>query len=174
MCAFIALVATSAATGASEPKPGVPGYGTVQTIENTAMLPDPALRYRVVFNITQPSTDAAAANPSLEKVARFLNLLATQGIRPKKGDVVAVVHAKATPSILKDAAWRQRHGGTPNPNLELIARLRAAGAEVHVCSQAMAKNNIGPADVDSHVQVDLAALTTLSTLQLQNYALIPD
>jgi hypothetical protein len=34
--------------------------------------------------------------------------------------------------------------------------------------------NIEPADIDPDVQIDVSALTTLATLQLRGYALIPD
>ena len=152
----------------------VPGHGAVRVVPQTTERPDKSMRYQVVFSVTQPAPDAASVNPSLEKVARFLNLLAGEGIRPKPGDIVAVIHGKATTAALNDGKYRQRNNGAANPNLDLIAQLRAAGAEVHVCSQALAGQKIPVEDVDKRVQIDLAALTTLATLQLRDYAMITD
>ena len=74
---------------------------------------------------------------------------------------------------MADTAYRARHG-SPNPSLELIRKLKDAGVSVRVCSQALAGHSIAPDAVDQLVQVDLAALTTLTNLQLRGFALIPD
>ena len=102
-----------------------------------------------------------------------MNLLAEDGVQPKRGDVVAIFHGPATPAIMSEAAYKARFEGTPNPNLELIARLQKAGVSVRVCSQALAGNSIRTSEVDRSVQVDVAALTTVANLQLRGYALIP-
>lgn len=153
--------------------PAVPGHGPIAPAPETANQPDPAIRYRVVFNITKAPNDPAQANPSLIKVARFLNLLATRDIRPAPGDIVAIVHGPATPLVLSDAAYKAKFE-VSNPNLALIAALKQAGAQVHVCSQALHGQQISSASVAEDVTVDLAALTTLATLQLQGFAVIPD
>src|SRR3546814_20356266 len=85
-----------------------------------AEMPDPALRYRVVFSITE-AAPAGEVNHSLEKVARYLNLLAAGGVVPNVGDIVAVVHGPATPIVANKPA---------NPNLTLIAALQEAGVTV--------------------------------------------
>lgn len=73
----------------------------------------------------------------------------------------------------RGCAYRAKPG-TANPNLELIRRLTEAGAEVHVCSQALFGNHIERSSVAELVEVDLAALVTLANLQLRGYALIPE
>ena len=103
-----------------------------------------------------------------------MNLLAADGVRPVSGDVVAVMHGKATPIVMDDAAYRTRHNGAANPNLELIDQLKKAGVSVRVCSQALAAASIAPEAVDKRVKIDVAALTTLANLQLRGHALIPD
>jgi intracellular sulfur oxidation DsrE/DsrF family protein len=153
--------------------PAVPSHGPIVPAPDSANQPDPTIRYRVVFNITKASADPTQPNPSIVKVARFLNLLATRSIRPAAGDIVAIVHGSATPLVMNDAAYRAKFK-VANPNLPLIAALKGAGAQVHVCSQALHGNNIAVDTTAKDVQVDLAALTTLATLQLQGFALIPD
>ncbi len=161
------------AATAAQTAPAVPGHGATHTAAGAAERPSDALRYRVLFSITQGG-DAGKPNESLDKVARFMNLLAEYGVRPAPGDVAAVVHGKATPVVLSDAGYRSRHAGAANPNLDLIGRLRQAGVSLRVCSQALAAAGIAPDEVDGRVQIDVAALTTLANLQLRGHALIPD
>lgn len=153
--------------------PAVPGHGPIVPAPDAGNQPDPALRYRVVFNITKAPDDPAKPNPAIVKVARFLNLLATLNVRPAAGDIVAIVHGPATPLVMTDAAYRAKFK-VANPNLPLIAALKAVGAQVHVCSQALHGQGIAKEAVATDVQVDLSALTTLATLQLRGFALIPD
>ncbi len=165
----ISLVAAVPLAIAAAP---VAGHGQTHTAPKAAERADKALRYRVVFNVTEASSDGKP-NPTLAKVARFVNLLAEDGVRPRRGDVVAIVHGDATPEVMGEAAWRERRG-TPHPSLDLIRRLRDAGVSVRVCSQALHSHDIPPAAVDAAVQVDVAAITTLANLQLRGWALIPE
>lgn len=167
------LVLAAPAAGHGSTVAPVPDFGAVVPVPGAANLPDPALVYRTVFNVTKASSEASAPNPGLVRVARFFNLLATRGIRPAKGDVVVVVHGAATPLVMTSQAHQAKYG-TGNPNLPLIAALAAVGAEVHVCGQALHAQGIRPGDVASPVIVDLGAATTLATLQLRGFALIPD
>jgi intracellular sulfur oxidation DsrE/DsrF family protein len=106
-------------------------------------------------------------------MARFINLLGADGVKAARGDLIAIVHGPATPLVMDNAAYRAKFG-VDNPNLELIALLRQSGADIHVCSQALAGNKIARENVNSGVQVDVSAMTTLANLQLRGFALIPD
>ena len=172
---LLAMTAGLAQAQAQAPAgPAVPGFGATHTAPNAAERPSKSLRYKVVFSVTQGNDDTTKPNASLEKVARFMNLLAADRIRPIAGDVVAVMHGKATPIVMDDTAYRARNNGAANPNLELIDQLKKAGVSVRVCSQALAAGSIAPEAVDKRVEIDVAALTTLANLQLRGYALIPD
>ncbi|WP_324262306.1 DsrE family protein [Altererythrobacter sp. H2] len=151
----------------------VPHYGAVVSLPDAANQPDPAIDYRVVFDISAAATDSSAPHPSLGKVARFLNLLATKSVRPPGGNIVAVIHGPATSAIVAHTAYRSRFA-MDNPNLALIAELEAAGAQIHVCGQALHAQKIAASDVAPTVTIDLAALTTVATLQLRGFALIAD
>lgn len=174
VAALAALLASSGAMAADPQHPVVPGYGAITPMPAAKERPDPALRYRVMFSITKAAASPEAVNPALEKVARFLNLLGADGVRPKPGDVVVIVHGPATALVMNDAAYAGRFGGKQNANLPLIAALRAAGVSVRVCSQALAGNKIDPAAVQDGIEIDVSALTTLATLQLRGWALISD
>lgn len=142
----------------------VPSFGRTAPIDGFAEQPDPALHYRVVFSITEGSP-AGEVNRSLEKVARFLNLLASGGIRPEAGNIVAVVHGPATPVVANTS---------DNPNLPLIAALQDAGVTVAICSQAMHRAQLSADDLAPDVRIDAAALTTLTNLQLRGWAVVYD
>lgn len=174
LCVITTAAAMATGAQAAGSGPAVPGYGSTHTAPAAAEHPVRSLRYRVLFNITQGSDDPGKPNVGLDKVARFMNLLAADGVRPQPGDVVAVIHGKATPVVLSPAASRARGDAVANPNLELIDLLRKAGVSVRVCSQALAAASIAPEAVDKRVQIDVAALTTMANLQLRGYALIPD
>ena len=172
--ALFLAVSTGLAQAQAPARPAVPDFGAIHTAPQAAERPSKSLRYKVVFSVTQGNDDTTKPNASLEKVARFMNLLAADGVRPVFGDVVTVMHGKATPIVMDDAAYRTRHNGAANPNLELIDQLKKAGVSVRVCSQALAAASIAPEAVDKRVKIDVAALTTLANLQLRGHALIPD
>ncbi len=175
--ALVATVFLIGATGAARAEtpamtPLVPGYGKVAPVENPGVKPDPALDYKVVMSVTKAG-DAGSPPPALDKAARLANLLAQSGVPATHRHIVVVLHGPATVAVLNAAGMNARGKGV-NPSADLIAQLKAAGVRVDVCGQALAGAKIGRGEVLPDVQVDLSALTTLSTLQLQGYALIPD
>jgi intracellular sulfur oxidation DsrE/DsrF family protein len=172
--AVVALMTSTAASPSPVSDPAVPSFGATHTAPGAAERPDPALRYRVVFSVSKAAARPDQVNPSLEKVARYLNLLAEDGVRPKTGDVVAVLHGPATLSALSDAAYAAKTASGTNPNIKLIKQLHAAGVIVSVCSQALHGQVIPTTDVQSGVRVDVSALTTITNLQLRGFALVPD
>lgn len=172
--AFFLTATIVLAQGQALAQSAVPGFGATHTAPNAGEHPSKSLRYKVLFSVTQGNGDTTKPNASLEKVARFMNLLAADGIQPMAGDVVAVIYGKATPIVMNTDAYGARNNGAANPNLELIDQLKKAGVSVRVCSQALAGTSIAPESVDKRVEIDVAALTTLANLQLRGYALIPD
>jgi intracellular sulfur oxidation DsrE/DsrF family protein len=152
--------------------PLVPGYGATAPVQDPGERPDPALDYKVVMSVTKVG-DAGEPPPALEKAARLANLLAQSGVPANHRHIVVVLHGPATVAVLNPAGLAAR-GKTVNPSAELIAQLKAAGVRVDVCGQALAAAKIARGEVLPDVQVDLSALTTLSTLQLKGYALLPD
>ena len=174
LAGFLSLMSSVSASAGVPSQAVIPGYGAITPIEGTAERPDRKLRYRVLFNVTKAAATPDKVNPSLEKVARFLNLLGNDGVRPEQGDVVVIVHGPATPIVTEDRAYATKTGVAANPNLALIEALKKAGVSVRVCSQALIGNKIDPATVEKSVETDVSALTTLATLQLRGWALIPD
>jgi len=171
---WLSLVSGVSASADVPTQAVIPGYGAITPVEGATERPDRTLRYRVLFGVTKAASAPDKINPSLEKVARFLNLLGKDGVRPKPGDVVVIVSGPATPIVTDDAAYSRKTGVAANPNLALIEELKRAGVSVRVCSQALVGNKVDPATVEKGVAIDVSALTTMATLQLRGWALIPD
>jgi len=159
-------------TGAGAAEPLIPGYGRIALIEHPQMRPDPALDYKVVVNVTRAGENGAPP-PELEKVAKLANLLAQYGVPAAHRHIVAVIQGSATMAVLSEAGMKARGKGA-NLTADLVAKLNAAGVRVDVCSQALAGFKIGQDEVMPGIQVDLSALTTLTTLELQGYAMLSD
>ena len=168
-----AALAGNAAQARPTNGPTVPGFGAIVPVPTAANTPDPRLRYRVMFSVTKAAEAPAKLSPSLDKVARFLNLLGSRGIRPEPNDIVVILHGPATATTLTDDAYRARFGVT-NPNLALIQALRRSGAAIHVCGQALAAQKIDRSMVSGDVTIDLSAMTTIATFQLRGWALMPE
>lgn len=173
-CALL-LAALFAGPAIAQEQPRlVPGFGTYFEVPDPYQKLDPKLRYKVVFDVAQPARKAGEVHQGLERVARMVNLLGRHGVTPQKGDIVVTLHGGAAKTALTEAAHAKRYEGEANPNAELIRQLTKAGVSVRICGQSMVVNGFTRAELNPDVQVDIAAITTMATLQLQGYAVIQD
>ena len=144
--------------------------GLVATdIPGAKELPDPALTYKVVFDIGKAAPKIGDVNPMLEAVARFMNTLAKNGVSADHRKVAVVFHQQGTEIILNDETFKARNKGHGNPNVALIQSLKKAGVDFRVCGQAVLANKIDQKTILPEIQVDLWALTTLVNLELRGY-----
>ena len=163
------------AAGASEDAtttPAIAGYGKISAVPHAAYKPDPHQSYKVVFALTTAAKTPDEVSPSLERVARAVNLYVSSGVPLSHLKFVGVAYGAATPLALNDAQYQAAYG-MPNPNLKLIALLRKAGVDIAVCGQAVAEHKYQFDWVDSTVTLALSALTTITTLEHQGYSLMP-
>ena len=163
-----------AALSAQMGSPRIAGYGAIAPPTGAETPAEPGLRYRLVFSVTKAAATPDKVNPSLDKVARLLNLLGRDNILPAPGDIVVIVQGAATPIVTNSTVYAAKTKAMSNPNLELIAKLRKAGVIVAVCSQALHANSISSGELAPAIRIDLSAMTTLAALQLRGWALIPD
>ncbi|MEO9079746.1 MAG: DsrE family protein [Rhodanobacter sp.] len=101
-----------------------------------------------------------------------MNLYVNAGVPLKHLRLVAMASGGATAMTLDNAQY-QKHYGTSNPNLPVIAQLCEAGVDIAVCGQAVAEHGYFYEWIDRHVIVALSSMTTISELQQQDYALVP-
>ncbi|WP_338466375.1 DsrE family protein [Novosphingobium sp. ZN18A2] len=136
-------------------------FAPVHDVPGAGNAPDPGHEYRVVVSVSQPGSGGQPP-AGLVKAARLCNLLEKHGATDGN-HIVAIVHGAAVPSVISgDAACAQLQ----------VEALRAAGIMVAVCSQALAGQGFKPAQLLDGVRIDVSALTTLATLQIEGYALI--
>jgi intracellular sulfur oxidation DsrE/DsrF family protein len=145
--------------------------GAYHPLPKAAYQPDPAATYKVVFSLTKGSDKPDQINPSLERVARTVNLYAASGVPLDHLKFVAVASGGATSLVLDDEHYKAQFG-TANPNLAAIAQLRKAGVDVAVCGQAMAEHHYQNDWASKDVTLSLSALTTITELEQKGYALL--
>ena len=99
---------------AQTPDRPVPGYGAHTALPDAGEQPDPTRVYEVIFDV---SIGGSEGQPSrgLDRVARFINILAASGVDSEHRRIVAVVHGAATTAVMSDEAWAKRHDGNANP-----------------------------------------------------------
>lgn len=167
------LFATVTLSQAQEAQsPMVPGFGAVYEIPDADLMPDPSLEYKLVMDVTAGATDPSELNPSLYRIARTLNLHVLGGVPKDKMKAVAVIHSKATPTVLSNGAYR-KHFDVDNPNTELISALADAGVEFYICGQSLIARGYVGDKLHPDIKKSISAMTVLTEYQLKGYALMP-
>ncbi|GLQ51559.1 DsrE family protein [Dyella flava] len=146
--------------------------GAYHPLPHAAYQPDRKATYKVVFALTKASDKPDQINPGIERVARTVNLYVSAGVPLDHLKFVAVAYGQATGLVLDDEHYKAQFG-TANPNLAVIRQLRKAGVDVAVCGQAMAEHHYPNEWAAKDVTLSLAALTTITELEQQGYALMP-
>ncbi|MEZ5738611.1 MAG: DsrE family protein [Burkholderiaceae bacterium] len=156
------------AAGANAP---IASYGEIVPLPGAGVQPSAAIEYRAVFDLTKPADDPASPLPGLVQLAKAVNLFAFAGTPLSHLRLIAVIHSDATTAVLDEQHYQQAYQ-RPNPNLPLIAQLRQAGVQVHVCGQALHEHKIDHQAVASDVQIDLSALTTIIGYGVNGYPVL--
>lgn len=155
---------------AEESFPRIEGAGGVFAVP--AEMPERNTVHRLVLDVAGDERTPAGLNRRLDAAARAVNLYALAGVPPENVKIAVVVHGKATAAVLSDEAFNEKFG-TANPDADLLAKLRRAGVEIHVCGQALMHHGYSLEEVHADVRVSLSAMTKLASLQAAGYSLIP-
>lgn len=159
---FILMLMLSSSLAAQEAKfPIVKGFGGIYEIVD-AVNPDPSLEYNIVIDLKTLQRDKESLNPGLNNVARMMNLHGLGGVKSENLSVAVIIHGGATDVVLDNDAYQQRYE-LDNPNLELIAALKSAGAEIYVCGQSLLSRKYARESVNPEIKVGLSMLTTFTT-----------
>jgi intracellular sulfur oxidation DsrE/DsrF family protein len=142
---FAALALGTASTGYAQSDHAlpIPHVGAEFDVPGAIEMPDPNIEYKVVFDIV--------------------------GVPEKNRQLAIVLHRASTENALRNDAYKARHDGHDNPNIELIRQLKAQGVDIRQCGQALIAREIDPADLLPEVQLDYWALTTLLRFQYDGY-----
>jgi intracellular sulfur oxidation DsrE/DsrF family protein len=159
---------------AKEPSlgPVIEGYGPTFPIDARDVRLREDFVYRVVFDVAGGSGDSTSINRELVSVARYLNMHARHGIPVENMAIAVVLHGKALTSALSNEAYELRYD-TANPNHDLLLKLHEAGVKFYACGQSMAFGRIRNSELAGPVEVALSAMTMLTVLQSDGFALLP-
>ena len=154
-----------------EAGPVIKDYGKVWQVKNTDYIVEEDLVLKAVFDVMNSPESHEVVNPSIETVARYLNMHAQNGVPQENLEAVIVVHNKASKDIMSDAAYQERYG-VVNPNSQLIEQLVNSGVEIIFCGQSSLSRDIPKEDTLDEVKLSLSAMTALIQLQNKGYRLI--
>ena len=146
-------------------------FGQVYKVENPDLLLDKNKTYEVIFDIYTDGENIEAINPSINTVARYINMHAQYGVKLEDMKIVLVLHGKATKNVLNDASFMKKYK-TANPNLKLIAALKKVGVKTYVCGQSLTYHGFNKNDLSTNAEMSLSALTALVYYQTNGYQLI--
>jgi len=157
---------------AGEPSfgPIIEGYGPTYPINDRDVQLKEGFVYKLVFDAAQ-NLDEKSLNTGLVSVARYLNMHGRNFVAIENMDIAVVAHGPALKTLLTDAAYRTRYG-IENPNTELLKKLDAAGVSFYVCGQSMTFGGFDNDELIEAAQIALSAMTMLTVLQSDGYALL--
>lgn len=172
--ALLGILFLAAPLLATEPSKGplIEGYGPTYPINDRDVPLPEGFNYKAVFDLAAYPGEVTAVNVRLESVARFLNMHGRNGVPAENMDLAVVVHGAAVKNLLNNDAYEARYK-VDNPNLELLSLLHDAGVSIYVCGQSMSFGGIDKNELADGVQVALSAMTMLTVLQSDGYALLP-
>lgn len=151
--------------------PAISEYGKIHYESDAAYKPAIHDSNKVVFQITKAENGSDEPNLGLQRVALVVNLYVASGVPVNRLQFVVSVTGEGTPAMLNNQRYKTIYG-TDNPNLALIARLRAKGVDVSVCDQSVAFHHFQHDWIDQSVTHALSSATTVSTLENKGYAFI--
>src|SRR5258708_36366653 len=91
--------------------PAVTGFGKMHPLPKAAYQPQKTATYKIVFDVTKAGDKPGQVSPSLDQVARAVNLYASAGIPLDHLKFVAGVPGPATAPALADAHHKQEFRG---------------------------------------------------------------
>jgi len=159
---------------AEEPSmgPAIEGYGPTYPIEFRDVPLEEDAVYRILFDLSAHPGEVTSLNSNLVSVARYLNMHARNGVALENMDIAVVVHGGAIKNALSHEAYQARYQ-TDNPNLDLFEKLNAAGVAIYICGQSMRFQAVEKSELAGPAKVALSAMTMLTVLQNDGYALLP-
>lgn len=168
------LVTVSRYAAAESPSlgPVFEDYGPTFDVEGLEVPVNTELVYKTVFDVAAYRDGATAINTELESVARFINMHVRHGVSLGNLELAVVLHGEALKGALEHKSYRERYG-VENPNLDLLTQLAEKGVRFYACGQSLGFREFEASELISPVEVALSAMTMLTVLQAEGYALLP-
>ena len=167
-CAFAAPV--QAQDFLSESGPVFSEFGRWAPVEN--MQPVEGQVFKAVFDTSEGAKDGAI-NWRFDSAARYINLLAHNGVPAEYIHVAIVVHSSASWDVTNDTAYSRKYPGRTNPNREVVAEMLEKGVRFFICGQAAASHGIRNEDLLPGVTMTLSQTVASSVLHNEGFTNIP-
>lgn len=145
-------------------------YGKVSFLPEASM--QPQAETQIVVDVTAGG-EPGKLFPSIDKLARFVNIYHAAGQKSHAVDLAVVLHGDATLAILNDDAYSDHFNTKGNPNLDCLHELHENGVQIYVCGQSLISKKHKPSEVVVFADVAVSGLTSLANLQKDGYAYVP-
>lgn len=140
-------------------------YGKTFNVENPDIKTDINAELKVIFDVSQSSSDKSVVNKQIETAARFLNMHANTGMKIGQLHAAMTIHGGAWQDAMTNEAYKEKFG-VGNPNIDLINKLTEAGVDVIICGQTAGARGLNKTNTNPKIKFALSAMTAL--LQYQN------
>ena len=147
----------------------IPDVGRMVDIPGAHEPPNPALDYKIVFELNTAADKIEDVNPGLTTIAVLVNTFAHYKVGREHRHFVAIFHGPTVELVEKDETYRKSHGGHANPNVKLMQELTAAGVQLVVCGQSALQHHIDLKTIQPEVQLNFSATVTVMNLGMQGY-----
>jgi len=153
--------------------PIIQGFGKVWPLQNVACIPEPDRTYQVLVSVFNESTGDSSPLPGLIHAANAINVFAQAGVRTTENLMLAaIVYGPAISGILRNEVFL-RENGKENPNVDLVSKLKNAGAEILACGQMLHMFGYSEEDLLPEATLTFSGVATLVEYQDRGYRLIP-
>ncbi|WP_419729017.1 DsrE family protein [Lichenicola sp.] len=158
---------------AAEPL-AVPDAGMMGDIPGAHELPDPALDYKIVFDVQTLAGAPGDVDPALQAMAGLINTFRHDGVPASHMHLVAMFHGRTIVLVANDQTYSQRTHAGANPNIQILRHLRDAGLLVTVCGQSAREQHYEQQSLLPFVQTNLSATVTFINLETRGYIRITE
>ncbi|MBZ9628489.1 DsrE family protein [Psychroflexus sp. CAK1W] len=160
--------------GFSQTPKSLESYGPVYDIENADYKTNLNQEFKAVFDVASISDYEDQPNRKFVTIARFLRLHQAAELENNSVKATLVVHGSAIFDLLnhKEYAIYHEEKNSQNPNYELLSILSEHNVDIILCGQTAAHRSIDRSKLHPDVKIELSAMTALSRLQNEGYALI--
>lgn len=170
----LALVAVApAAAIAAEPLP-VPDVGMMGDIPGAQELPDPALDYKIVFDIQTMAGADTDVDPALQAMGGLINTFRHYGVPASHMHMVAMFHGRTIVLVTNDQTYGQRTRARINPNTRILHQLKDAGVVLAVCGQSAREQHYDQQSLLPFIRTNLSATVTFINLETRGYVRITE
>ena len=147
------------------------GFGPTAKVEANVQIPKDTT-FKIAFDVKDKAKPEKLSR-SFESAARFINMHVAAGVPIENIKLVVVVHGSAAIDLTRDAIYKSRNEGAPNPSAAAVAEMQEQGVEFHLCGQSAVAYKLKNEDLLPGVKMSLSAMTSHALLQQQGYSLNP-